>query len=296
MGVILARVRRVLITAAAILLFLVLAGATYQGAATALERRQFPHPGRLVDVGGHQLHLYCLGAGTPTVVLEAPATGMSAAWGWVQPDVAQVTRTCTYDRAGLGWSESGDRGYDPAAVPSELHALLEQAGEPGPYVVGGQGLGAALATLYAAQFGPEVAALVLVDPPLPDQPARRSVTRLLNASPWLARAGVLRATRMMSDNASGLPDVSAGPLSAFLNRPDHLTRAARELARWGETITLASSAAVDPSIPIARVEAAGPSHTALLTDRDRGAAVAGSIRAIVHRVRAPAPSEVEGAR
>jgi pimeloyl-ACP methyl ester carboxylesterase len=286
MGVILARVRRVLITAAVILMFLVLAGATYQGAATALERRQFPHPGRLVDVGGHQLHLYCLGAGTPTVVLEAPATGMSAAWGWVQPDVAQVTRICTYDRAGLGWSESGDRGYDPAAVPAELHTLLEQAGEPGPYVVGGQGLGAALATLYAAQFGPAVAALVLVDPPMPDQPARRSVTRLLNASPWLARAGVLRATRMMSSNASGLPDVSAGPLSAFLNRPDHLTRAASELARWNETITLASSAAVDPSIPFARVEAAGPSHTALLTDQDRGAAVAGTIRALVQRVRA----------
>ena len=287
MGVVLARVRRVLITAAVILMFLVLAGATYQGAATALERRQFPHPGRLVDVGGHQLHLFCLGAGTPTVVLEAPATGMSAAWGWVQPDIAQVTRTCTYDRAGLGWSESGDRGYDPAAVPAELHALLEQAGEPGPYIVGGQGLGAALATLYAAQFGPDVAALVLVDPPMPDQPARRSVTRLLNASPWLARAGVLRATRMMSNNASGLPDVSAGPLSAFLNRPDHLTRAASELARWNETITMAASAAVDPSIPSARVEAAGPSHTALLTDQDHGAAVAGAIRALVERVRAP---------
>ena len=165
MGVILARVRRVLITAAVILVFLVLAGATYQGAATALERRQFPHPGRLIDVGGHQLHLYCIGEGAPTVVLEAPATGMSAAWGWVQPDVAQVTRVCTYDRAGLGWSEAGDRGYDPAAVPAELHALLERAREAGPYVMGGQGLGAALATLYAAQYGPEVAALVLVDPP-----------------------------------------------------------------------------------------------------------------------------------
>jgi pimeloyl-ACP methyl ester carboxylesterase len=287
MGIVLARVRRVLITAAVILMFLVLAGATYQGAATALERRQFPHPGRLVDVGGHQLHLFCLGAGTPTVVLEAPATGMSAAWGWVQPEVARVTRICTYDRAGLGWSESGDRGYDPAAVPSELHALLAQATEPGPYVVGGQGLGAALAMLYAAQFGPEVAGLVLVDPPMPDQPARRSETRLLNASPWLARAGVLRATRMMSNNASGLPDVSAGPLSAFLNRPDHLTRAASELARWNDTITLAASAAVDPSIPSARIEAAGRSQTALLTDRDRGAAVAAAIRALVERVRAP---------
>jgi pimeloyl-ACP methyl ester carboxylesterase len=262
----------------------VLAGATYQGAATALERRQFPHPGRLVDVGGHQLHLFCIGEGRPAVVLEAPATGMSAAWGWVQPGVAQVTRVCTYDRAGLGWSESGDRGYDPAAVSSELHALLDHAGETGPFVIGGQGLGAALATLYAAQFGAEVAALVLVDPPMPGQPAQ-SVTRLLNASPWLARAGVLRATRMLSDHASGLPDVAAGPLSAFLNRPDHLTRAAVELARWDDTVAMATSASLDPTIPVQRVEAAGPSHTALLTDPGRGALVAGTIRMVVDRLR-----------
>jgi pimeloyl-ACP methyl ester carboxylesterase len=287
MGVILARVRRLLITAAVILVFLMLAGATYQGAATALERRQFPHPGRLIDVGGHQLHLYCIGTGWPTVVLEAPATGMSSAWGWVQPDVAQMTRVCTYDRSGLGWSEAGDRGYDPAAASVELHALLERAGEPGPYVVGGQGLGAALATLYAAQYGPEVAGLVLIDPPAPDRPARRSVTRLLNASPWLARVGVLRATRMMSSNASGLPAVSARPLSAFLNRPDHLTRAAAELARWDETVALAAQATLEPSLPIERIAAAGPLQTALLTDPARGAAVTATIGALVGRLRAP---------
>jgi pimeloyl-ACP methyl ester carboxylesterase len=286
MGVILARVRRGLITAPVILVFLVLAGATYQGATTALERRQLPHPGRLIDVGGHQLHLYCIGEGTPTVVLEAPATGMSAAWGWVQPDVAQVTRVCTYDRSGLGWSEAGDRGYDPAAVPAELHALLEQAREAGPHVMGGEGLGAALATLYAAQYGPEVAALVLVDPPSPERPARRSVTRFLNASPWLARAGVLRATRMMSSSAAGLPQISARPLIAFLNRPDHLTRAAAELSRWNDTVVLAAAAPLDPSIPVTRIEAAGPSHTALLTDAAGGAAVAAALKASVAHARA----------
>jgi pimeloyl-ACP methyl ester carboxylesterase len=285
MQVLLARVRRVLTTAALVLVFLVLAGATYQGAATALERRQYPHPGRLIDVGGHQLHLQCIGVGAPTVVLEAPATGMSAAWGWVQPDLARVTRVCSYDRSGLGWSEAGDRSYDPAAVPAELHVLLEHANEPPPYIIGGQGLGAALATLYAAQFGPDVVGLVLVDPPMSDRPASRSVTRLLNASPWLARAGVLRATRMMSNHASGLPDIAARPLRAFLNRPDHLTRAASELAHWNETVMLAAAAPLDPAMPVARVEGAGPAHTALLTDPSRGAAVAASIRALVEQVR-----------
>ncbi len=285
MGVMLARVRRVLITTSVILVFLVLAGATYQGAATALERRQFPHPGRLVDVGGHQLHLYCIGEGGPVVVLEAPATGMSAAWGWVQPDVAQVTRVCSYDRAGLGWSETGDRGYDPSAVAVDLHTLLARAGEPAPFVVAGEGLGAALARLYAAQYPLEVAALLLIDPPAPANPQRR-VTRLMNASPWLARTGVLRATRLMSKNARGLPDVAAGPQRAFLNRPDHLARAAVELARWDEAVTQSAEAAIDPSIPIEEVEGAGASRTALLTDPARGAAVAATIRSIVGQARA----------
>jgi pimeloyl-ACP methyl ester carboxylesterase len=170
-------------------------------------------------------------------------------------------------------------------VPGELHALLQHAGEPAPYVIGGQGLGAAFATMYAAQYRAEVAALVLVDPPATDRPARRSVTRLLNAAPWLARAGVLRAGRVMSSNAAGLPEVSSRPLRAFLNRPDHLTRAALELDGWHQTVTLAAAAPLDPAMPVVRVEGAGPSHTALLTDSQRGAAVAAASKSVVQQVR-----------
>ena len=98
-------VRRAIRLAAAVTLFGVLAGATYQGVATSLERRKFPHPGRLIDVGGHQLHLHCTGEGSPTVVLESAAASMSSSWGIVQPRIARTTRVCSYDRAGLGWSE-----------------------------------------------------------------------------------------------------------------------------------------------------------------------------------------------
>jgi len=286
MSVSLARVRRVLLMAAAILVFLVLAGATYQGAATALERRQFRHPGRLVATGTHQLHIDCVGEGLPTVVLEAPATGMSAAWGWVQPEVARTTRVCSYDRTGLGWSDAGDRPYQPSAVAGELHTLLQSAGEPGPYVVVGQGLGAAFAVLFAAQFGSDVAGLVLVDPPAPDPAAERNpMVRLVNASPWLARTGVLRATRMMSSSAAGLPDLSAGALGAFLNRPDHLTRAATELSRWDEAVGLAEGAAIDARITLVRVEAAGPGYAALLTDAGQARTVSDAISGVVGSVR-----------
>src|SRR4051812_20264437 len=140
-----APVRRGLIITTIVLTFLALVGATYQGVNTALERRRLPYPGRLVDVGGHQLHIYCVGKGFPVVVLEAPATGMSSAWGWVQRDLASATRVCSYDRAGLGWSEAGDSRYDPQRVPEELHTLLVNAHERGPFIVAGHGLGSAFA-------------------------------------------------------------------------------------------------------------------------------------------------------
>jgi pimeloyl-ACP methyl ester carboxylesterase len=287
MRIILTRIRRVLVMAAVMVLLLVLAGATYQGMATALERRQFRHPGRLVDAGGHQLHIHCVGEGLPTVVLEAPATGLSAAWGWVQPDIAGVTRVCSYDRAGLGWSEAGDRPYQPSTVASELRALLERAGESGPYVVVGHGLGATFAVLFAAQFGSDVTGVVLIDRPVPDPATERHQTmRLARAAPWLARTGVLRATRLISSSAAGLPEASAGALRAFLNRPDHLARAAAELGRWDDAVRLAANAAIDPDITVVHVEATGNEPAALLTDFSSARKTSNAIRGIVAGVRA----------
>ncbi len=283
---VLTRVRRTLVMTAAILVFLVLAGATYQGVATALERRKFRHPGRMVDAIGHQLHLSCSGAGSPTVVLEAGAAGMSAAWGWVQPRVATVTRVCSYDRTGLGWSETGDVSYDPAAVAPILNALLDHAGEHPPFVLAGQGLGAAFSRLYASRFPDQVAALVLIDPPAgaPRQAAANS-TRLVNASPWLARTGVLRATRTISRNAAGLPAPFDGALRTFLNRPDHLTRAATELSRWDQTVALAEAAPLKDGLTVIRVEAEGPNRVAFLTDRANAATAAAAVLDAVTRTR-----------
>lgn len=280
-------VRRVLLTTGAVVIFLVLAGATYQGVATALERRQFRHPGQLVDIGGHQLHIYCTGEGSPTVVLEAPATGMSAAWGWVQPEVAKATRVCSYDRAGLGWSEAGDRPYDPASLAEQLQSLLQRAGERAPYVVVGHGLGAAFAMLDAARFGGDAAAVILVDPPAADTDGSlvRPMARLVTASPWLARAGILRATRMISGSASGLPEPAVGALTAFLNRPDHLTRAARELSRWDETLRLAARASFQNGRTVVRTDAADGERIAFLTDARQAARVSAAVVAAVNQVR-----------
>ena len=245
------RVRLALTSALIVLGVLILMGATYQGVATAVERRRYPHPGRLVDVGGHQLHIYCVGDGSPTVVLEAPETAMSAAWGWVQSEVAKTTRVCSYDRAGLGWSEAGDKPYDPGRVPEELHALLRAAKEPGPYVLAGHALGASFVRQFASLYPADTAGLVVI---AESDTVERSAS-FLTLSPWLARMGLLRVTRLFGARWKGLPPASAAVVAAFLHRPDHLTRASREVARGDDARRLGRETAVRRGLPISTVTA-----------------------------------------
>ena len=90
-----------------------------------------PPPGRLVDLGGRMLHLYCTGAGQPTVILEAGASAFAIDWSLVQPELARTNRVCAYDRSGHGWSEPG--GARDERVEVDLHTILETAGERPPY-------------------------------------------------------------------------------------------------------------------------------------------------------------------
>jgi pimeloyl-ACP methyl ester carboxylesterase len=89
-----------------------------------------PAPGRLVDVGGHRLHVICSGQGAPTVVLEAGASSFAIDWTLVQRDLARITRVCSYDRAGMGWSETA--ASTPGSGARDLHNLLSAAGEHPP--------------------------------------------------------------------------------------------------------------------------------------------------------------------
>jgi pimeloyl-ACP methyl ester carboxylesterase len=273
---------------AALVAFLVLAGTTYQGVATALERHRFGRPGGLVDAGGHQLHIYCTGQGSPIVILEAATGSMSSAWGWIQPEVAKTTRVCSYDRAGLGWSEAGDGTYIPSRVPEELRVLLDRANEIGPIVLVGHEQGALFARLYAARFANDTAALVLVNDPIE---VRAQVEPAFPAAwPWLARVGILRLTGRLSALATGLPGDSGGAMRAFLNRPDHLTRAALELSRFGEVETAARATPLPDNVRVTPVSIGVYAQPAMLVDPGQASTVTRAIEATVKQVRDLEPS------
>lgn len=124
---------------------------------------KYPAPGQLVDVGGYRLHIYCQGEGSPTVVIEAGAGEFCLSWEQVRLEVAKLTRVCTYDRAGLGWSERSPRSRTAQNVVEELHSLLTNAGIEGPYVLVGHSIGGLYVRLYDHEYPDEVVGMVLVD-------------------------------------------------------------------------------------------------------------------------------------
>ena len=138
-------------------------GTGYQYLENRRDLRAHPAPGRLVRVGGHRLHLWCTGTGSPVVVLEAGGGGNVLEWSRVQPEVAKTTRVCSSDRAGFGWSDLGPNPRSAAQIVSELHTLLQAAEVPGPYVLTAHSIGGLYVRLYASTYPTEVAAMVLVD-------------------------------------------------------------------------------------------------------------------------------------
>lgn len=177
-------------------------GFIYERMAEAADAKAYPPPGELVDVGGHRLHIYCTGSGSPTVIIEAGLGDWSTLWaGYVQPEVAKTTRICTYDRAGMGWSEAGPLPRDAAQMAKELYTLLQNANIHGPYVMVGHSLGGLVIRVFVHDHSSEIAGVVFIDSSNPaqftqsqsgTQPESDTQSQPFSLDATLARFGVIR--------------------------------------------------------------------------------------------------------
>lgn len=135
-----------------------------------------PKDGQIVDVGlGQKMHLFCKGHGKPVVILDSP-TGMSSdVWFHVQESVATVTKVCTYDRMGLGFSKrlmpnettGTERVWGMSTtgrMVDDLHRLLQGAEIAKPFIMVGSELGALNGRFYSHIHDVQVSDLVLIDP------------------------------------------------------------------------------------------------------------------------------------
>ncbi len=167
----------------------------------------------MVDIGGHRLHLWCQGEGTPVVVFDSALGASSLSWSLVVDGVAAVTRACRYDRAGFGWSERGPLPRTAGRIADELHDLLRLAGVPVPRLLVGHSYGGLVMRLLASRHPHDVAGLVLIEPAHPEaweQPSeeqRRQIargTRLCRYGAQAARLGVGRViSALVSAGAIG---------------------------------------------------------------------------------------------
>jgi pimeloyl-ACP methyl ester carboxylesterase len=178
----------------ALVILLAATGFIYQNISEARDRRFHPMPGQLVDIGGYKLHINCQGQGTPAVILDSGLGDSYVSWRKVQPQIAQFVRVCSYDRGGLGYSDTSPRPRTSKDIAEELHTLLHNAGVAPPYVLVGHSMAGYNVRVYTSLYRDQVAGMVLVDASHPDQENRFPAALRDMRATWLREAEFLEFT------------------------------------------------------------------------------------------------------
>ncbi len=170
--------RRVIVGAGILVLLFLTVSLVVRQIAVHRAKRDFPPPGRLIEIDGRLSHIHCIGRGSPTILLESGLDDRGS-WSWadtrqndIQDELSQLSRVCVYDRAGFLWSEPREGPRDAERIAGELHALLVAASEPPPYVMVGHSNAGLLVRVYDRRYPGEVAGFVFVDASHPEQDRR----------------------------------------------------------------------------------------------------------------------------
>ncbi len=155
------------------------------------DARKFPAPGKLIGTAEGPLHMQQMGAGAPPVVFESGIVASSLNWSILQPQLAEITSTYSYDRPGFGWSARGSRICTLRRMSDDLHRLVTAADVPRPYILVGHSYAAYILRVYARRYPEEIAGIIFVDPLMPEEWASpdRIQRRRLQRGAWFARAG-----------------------------------------------------------------------------------------------------------
>jgi pimeloyl-ACP methyl ester carboxylesterase len=186
--------RRIVFLIPIVFVAIAFAGFLSENVSEARDRRSNAMPGKLVDVARKKMHIDCMGEGSPAVILDSGLGDTYVSWLKVQPQIARFTRVCSYDRAGLGYSDPSSEPRTSKVIAQELHALLHAAGVTPPYVMVGHSMGRFDVRLYASLYRDQVDGMVLVDASHPDQENRFPPELKNMEGSWLREAEFLEYT------------------------------------------------------------------------------------------------------
>jgi pimeloyl-ACP methyl ester carboxylesterase len=181
----------VLITLLFVIFGVLLLQALLQLLCVRLDARKFPPPGRIVNTSSGNMHVSQTGSGNPPIVLEAGIAATSLNWSILQPQLAKLATTYSYDRAGFGWSKSRNRECTLRRMSEDLHELVAALGLPRPYFLVGHSYAAYILRVFAQRYPEELAGVILIDPLMPEEwiKPRRFQRWQLRRGVWFSRAG-----------------------------------------------------------------------------------------------------------
>jgi pimeloyl-ACP methyl ester carboxylesterase len=158
-----------------------------------LDARKFPLPGKIVATPRGPMHVRQMGSGGPAIVLEAGIAASTLNWSILQPQLAALAKTYSYDRPGYGWSPLRRSDCTLQRMSSDLHEMVSALGVPKPYVMAGHSYAAYILQVYASRFPDELAGIILVDPLTPQEwiKPKRFQRWQLRRGVWFSRAGAL---------------------------------------------------------------------------------------------------------
>lgn len=260
------RVAALTMWAVGIVVCLVLA-AGLQAWLTRRDRKRLAPPGRLVE----GFHVCERGTTGPVVVLEAGIAATAANWSLVQSALAGSVRTCSYDRAGLGWSAPEPGTHSLQRWTDDLHRLIHALDLPRPLILAGHSFGTWIVRVYASRFPEDVSGLVLIDPVIPEEfsaPAGRVRWRLWRATFFAELTGACAAVGLVRLGLWGLLRRGPGNPGPLLGLSGTCRRIASELAKlptgalpglrahWSEPRFFRGLAASIAAMPACAAEAA----------------------------------------
>ena len=200
-------------------------GASYEYIAERRDLALTPPPGRLIDVGGHRLHFWCIGRGSPTVIFDSGLGGTAFDWYPVLRDVSGFTTACAYDRAGMGYSDAGPTPRTSRRIAGELAELVTRSETQLPVVLVGWSYGGLFVRAYASEHESQVAGLLLVDASHEDQAVKFAAVGFPSYvpladrfAPAAAALGLLRLTRRPSGPR---PEAFPEPVRRFVQATEY---------------------------------------------------------------------------